>query len=124
MRTPDRKACQSSTFVQLAGTARVLRSAINRRHDPIGVPLPRYFFRRQSFVEHLHLRGIKLDGLGGHILLKIFPALGAGDRYDVVALLQQPGKRDLPALRAFSRRDLAYYFRRFHVGAVVRALVA
>ena len=30
---------------------------------------------------------IKLDGRGGHILFKIFPALGAGDRHDEVALL-------------------------------------
>ena len=43
------------------------RSAINRRHDPIGVTLPRDFPRRQSVVEHLHLCGIKLDGLAGRL---------------------------------------------------------
>jgi hypothetical protein len=64
------------------------RSAINRRHDPVGVTLPRDFSRRQSVVEHLYLCGIKLDGLGGHVLFKIFPALGAGDRHDVLALVQ------------------------------------
>src|SRR2546422_637421 len=65
----------------------IYSSAINRRHDPIGVTLPRDFSRRQSVVEHLHLCGIKLDGRGGHILFQIVPALGAGDRHDEVALV-------------------------------------
>jgi hypothetical protein len=64
------------------------RSAIDRRHDPIGVALPRDFSRRQSVVEQLHLRGIKLYGPGRHILFEIFSALGAGDRHDVATLMQ------------------------------------
>ena len=76
-------------LVDYTGLPEVLvRSAINRRHDPIGVTLPRDFSGRQSTVEHLHLYGIKLDGLGGHILFKIFPVLSAGDRHDVLALVQ------------------------------------
>jgi hypothetical protein len=63
-------------------------STINRCHYPISITLARDFFGSQSVVEHLRLRGIKLDRLGGHILFKIFPALGAGDRHNVLAFLQ------------------------------------
>ena len=74
-------------------------------------------------MAELHLCGMELNSLYGDVLFKILPALGAGDRYDVVALLQQPGKRDLPRFRLLSRRDLVYDFRRFHIGVVASASI-
>jgi hypothetical protein len=65
-------------------------SAINRRHDPIGITPPRDLSRRQSVVEHLHLCGIKLDGLGGHILFKIFPAIGVGAEFTSISFQSYP----------------------------------
>ena len=60
----------------------------------------------------------------GDVLLEILPPLRAGDRHDVVALVQQPGERDLRRRRALPRRDLAHHRRRPHVGVEVLALVA
>src|SRR5216683_4798557 len=99
------------------------RSSINSRHDPIRVTPPRDFSGCQSVVEHLHLCEIKLDALRGHILFKIFPAFGAGDRHDVVAFSQYPGKRDLPGLRMLGRGDLPHDSRRLHIGVVILTLI-
>jgi hypothetical protein len=46
------------------------------------------------------------------------------DRHDVPALVQQPGKRDLPRLRVFNHRDIVYHPRRLHIGIVILALIA
>ena len=76
------------------------RSAINRRHDPIGIPLPRDFTQRQSTVERLHFWRIQLNGLGRHILLQLIAALGARYRHDG-GTMRQPivkaisGKREI-----------------------------
>ena len=48
---------------------------------------------------HLHVDG-------GDNFFKVFAALGAGDRHDVVALRQDPGERQLRRRATFLFRDL------------------
>src|SRR6266545_149537 len=50
---------------------------------------------RGEVVEPFDLLGAELDGVGGGVLLDAGHPLGAGDRGDVVALGEQPGKGGL-----------------------------
>jgi hypothetical protein len=49
----------------------------------------RSFPARQRVVEQRHLPGVEPDACGGHVLLKMNPAFGAGDRRNVVALCRK-----------------------------------
>jgi hypothetical protein len=50
---------------------------------------------RGEIVEPLDLLGAQLDAVGCRVLLEAGDALGAGDRGDVLASREQPGRRDL-----------------------------
>ena len=85
----------------------------------------RFFPAPSASSSALHLGRVEVHGRGGEVLFQIGPALGAGDRHDVVAFVQQPGERDLPGLGALApRRCRARSAAAAHIGVEVLALVA
>src|SRR5271166_440964 len=123
----DRRTWSSSVAATPAEggvQARAAISAVDRRHDPFGVAGTCDLSRRKRLVERAHFRGIEANRLGRDVLFEISPPLRPGNRDDVVALVQEPGERDLAGLRAFDRRDLADDPRGLDVGVEILALVA
>ncbi len=67
---------------------------------------------------------VDFDTRGSHVLFKILPPFGAGNRHDGFALVQQPGQRNLPGLRMLGCGDIAYDLCRLDIGVEIRALIA
>ncbi len=99
-----------------------MRSAADHRRHLPGVAWPGNFLGRQDAIERFHPCGVARND--GHFLLQIFSALSVKDRDNIIALVEQPGKRDLPGFRIEVFGDVARRPHSLHFGVVVLTLAA
>src|SRR6266566_9083422 len=98
--------------------------AVHRRHLLLRVTRPGHILRRERRVEPRHLFGAERKVCRADVFFEVLPSLGAGDRDDVRALVQQPGKRDLSRACPLLLSRLAHCRCRSHVRVEIFALVA
>ena len=99
-------------------------STVDRLHHPGGIARAGDLAGPKGLVERLHVGGVEADGFGGDILLEIAAPLGPRNRRDIVALVQEPGERDLTWLDLLRGGDLTNDRRGALIGVEVLALVA
>src|SRR5882724_4394889 len=84
---------------------RSLRLPIHHRHRPIGITRAGDGFMRGGFVDPCEIVAGKCYINCTNVFLQVFASFCAGNRYDVVALRQNPGQRQLRRRAFFRARD-------------------
>src|SRR4051794_16068944 len=97
--------------------------AVDHGHRDRIVAGPGDLLRRERVVEDSHPVRAERNGSGGDVLLQVLDALGTGDRYGVLPLVEEPGDRDLARLDAERPRHLPHRLRGPHVGVEILPLV-
>ena len=99
-RIPDRnveKRCdlEGESSNMAAECSRRRRLNIHQSLGPRSIPVSGGDVRREDLAQSIEDIGSQRKIDGGRILLQIFPAFCARNRYDVLALRQHPGQRQL-----------------------------